>query len=470
MTPPKLSLRLRTFLFFALMAALAAAITAAALWAGFTRVSSAGVPSGFVTAGLIAGFGLTGLCAAIWRLFDANIALPVERLAAGLRARAQTGAAAGLDRSEARHLGDLAPAAEGLADRLRTASEDTEQEIAAKTTQLKAERDRLADLLSDIPLAMIIATPDHRIAMYDRQAAAALSQAAPPRLMAPLAEYLDPAPLTAAHAQLGAPGGEIPCTAEGHGGAVTFSLRLMPLTGAPGYLIIIDGAESGIPPEAARPLVYDLALMDGAVPGGDARALTALPYVVFDTETTGLLPHKDAVVQIGALRMLGPKPVPGEVFDTLVDPGRPIPPASTRVHGVSDAMVAGAPNFTTAGKSFHQFASGAVLVAHNAPFDMAFLRRHAARTGVHWDHPILDTVLLSAVLFGTTEVHTLDALCERLGVLLPPEDRHTALGDARATAAALSAMLPMLQARGLTTLDAVIAETRKHGRLLEDLN
>jgi DNA polymerase-3 subunit epsilon len=74
------------------------------------------------------------------------------------------------------------------------------------------------------------------------------------------------------------------------------------------------------------------------------------------------------------------------------------------------------------------------------------------------------------VLFGTAEVHTLDALCARLGVVLPEADRHTALGDARATAGALSAMLPMLQARGMATLDAVIAETRKHRRLLEDLN
>lgn len=470
MTVPKLSLRLRTFLFFALMAALAVSITAGALWAGFARAASAGMANGFVTAGLIAGFGLTGLCAAIWRLFDANIALPVERLAAGLRARTQTSAAAGLDRGEARYLGDLAPAAEGLARQLSAASEGTAQTVEAKTAQLKAERDRLAALLSDIPLAMVIATPDHRIAMYDRQAAAALSQAAPPRLMAPLADYVDLDALTAAHAKLGTSGGEIQCEASGHGGAVTFSLRLLPLTGAPGYLIIIDGAEADMSPEAARPLVYDLALMDGAGNAGDSRALAALPYVVFDSETTGLLPHKDEVVQIGALRMLGPKPVPGEVFDTLVNPGRPIPPSSTKVHGVSDAMVAGAPDFVSAGRAFHQFASGAVIVAHNAPFDMAFLRRHAARMGVDWDHPVLDTVLLSAVLFGTAEVHTLDALCGRLGVELPEEDRHTAIGDARATAAALSAMLPMLEARGLTTLDAVIAETRKHGRLLEDLN
>ncbi len=470
MTVAGLSLRLRTFLFFALMATLAVLICAGALWMGYARAASTSVINGFVTAGLIASFGLVALCTAIWRLFDENIARPVEQMAAGLRARTHVTAAAEIDTQAARHLGDLGPAAEGLAQRFSAASEDTAQAVEAETARLKSERDRLAALLSDIPLAMVIATPDHRIALYDRQAAAALSQTAPPRLMAPLAEYFDITSLTEAHAHLSPDGGEVTCIAAGRDGRMTFALRLLPLTGAPGYLIIIENAEADLPPEAARPLVYDLGLMDETGSSGDERALSALPYVVFDSETTGLLVHKDEVVQIAGLRMLGNRPVPGEEFDMLVDPGRPIPPASTRVHGISDEMVAGAPDFITTGRAFHRFTSGAVLVAHNAPFDIGFLRRYGARMDVAWDHPVLDTVLLSSVLFGTTEVHTLDALCDRLGVTLPEEDRHTAMGDARATAAAFAAMLPMLQARGMTTLDAVTAETRKHSRLLEDLN
>jgi DNA polymerase-3 subunit epsilon len=111
-----------------------------------------------------------------------------------------------------------------------------------------------------------------------------------------------------------------------------------------------------------------------------------------------------------------------------------------------------------------------VIVAHNAPFDMAFLRRHGARMQRQWDHPILDTVLVSAVLFGTTETHTLDALCTRLGVTIPPELRHTAMGDARATAEVLLRMLPMLEAQGVATFGQLLEETRKHGRLLKDMN
>ncbi|MEO0503152.1 MAG: exonuclease domain-containing protein, partial [Pseudomonadota bacterium] len=118
----------------------------------------------------------------------------------------------------------------------------------------------------------------------------------------------------------------------------------------------------------------------------------------------------------------------------------------------------------------HGFCRDAVLVAHNAPFDMAFLRRAEAQMGVTWDHPVLDTVLLSAIVFGTNEDHTLDALCDRLGLTIPPDLRHTALGDARVTAQALVTLIPLLEARGLRTLADVIAESKKHGRLLQDLN
>ena len=90
--------------------------------------------------------------------------------------------------------------------------------------------------------------------------------------------------------------------------------------------------------------------------------------------------------------------------------------------------------------------------------------------GVSWSHPVLDTVLLSAVAFGTTAEHSLDALCMRLSVELPDDLRHTALGDARATAEALVLLLPLLEGKGIRTFGQVIEETRRHGRLLEDLN
>lgn len=230
--------------------------------------------------------------------------------------------------------------------------------------------------------------------------------------------------------------------------------------------------EGARPKAIGRDVVYDFDLLTKAARPGVAEAeLQALTYVVFDTETTGLNPSQgDEVVQIAAVRIVNGRRLKTEVFDTLVNPGRAIPAASTEVHGITEAMVADAPGIEEAARRFHAFAAGAVLIAHNAPFDMQFLRRTEAATGLRFDHPILDTVLLSAVIFGQHETHTLDALAHRLGITIPEEARHTALGDALATADAFLKLLPMLQGRGLSRFEDLLTEVRRHGRLLKDLN
>jgi DNA polymerase-3 subunit epsilon len=101
---------------------------------------------------------------------------------------------------------------------------------------------------------------------------------------------------------------------------------------------------------------------------------------------------------------------------------------------------------------------------------MAFLRRREVELGVRFDNPILDTVLLSAVVFGQHEAHSLDALTHRLAITIPEEARHTAIGDTIATADAFLKMLPMLRGKKLTTFGDVLTEVRRHGRLLKDLN
>ena len=225
------------------------------------------------------------------------------------------------------------------------------------------------------------------------------------------------------------------------------------------------------PAPIRRQVVYDFDLLSKDRGAAVAQTrLSDLTLVVFDTETTGLSPARDEMVQIAALRIVNGRRVEGEVFDTLVDPGRPIPAASTDVHGVTDQMVKGAPTAPEAARAFHAFARGAVLVAHNAPFDLEFLRRTATQTGLAFDHPVLDTVLMSAVVYGQTEVHTLDALCARLGVVIPETARHTALGDTIATAEAFLRLVPILRARGIETFDQVLTEMRRHGRLLKDAN
>lgn len=212
-------------------------------------------------------------------------------------------------------------------------------------------------------------------------------------------------------------------------------------------------------------VTYDFAL---ASRGVASSRLADLTCVVFDTETTGMVPN-DRIVQIAGVRIARGR-LTGERFDTLVDPGRPIPPASTAIHGVTDAMVEGAPDMTAALTAFQHFTEGAVLVAHNAPFDMGFLRRAAAETGAHFDNRVLDTVLLSAMVWGQSAVHSLDALTERLGIVIPPEARHTAMGDTIATADAFLRLIPALEGKGIERFEQAVEEGRRYRSLIGDAN
>jgi len=467
----KLSLRLRIFLFFVLLGLGGVALFFASLYVGYAKALQGDLASSFILSATIGGFGLLGLSAGIWLLFDENVAKPIERLAAGLRAQTHAGAGLDLAGDTARYLGDLAPAAKAMSQQLSETAINTASLVANETQRLAAERDRLTALLTEIPIATVLVSPTHHIVLYDGQAAAILAQVHTPRLNSPIFDYFDRGAIETAWAKMTKQGKEVAFEAEGAENEQGYSLRMKPLDQGAGYLLVIDAAEAHIAPDAERPLIYDFDLLEQrSGTGADDTPLSDLTYVVFDTETTGLLPHKDEVVQIGAVRVVRGRIVPTEQIDTLVNPQMPIPAASTKVHGITDRMVADAPLIDTAARDFHRFARGAVIVAHNAPFDMAFMHRHGKRLGLEWDHPVLDTVLVSAVLFGASQTHTLDALCERLGVVIPEALRHTAMGDAYATAEVLCKMLPMLRARGITTFGDMLAETRKHGRLLEDLN
>ncbi|MCT4611455.1 MAG: 3'-5' exonuclease [Pelagimonas sp.] len=466
----QLSLRLRIFLFFSLIALGGTAIILGALYAGYARALQSDLINGFVFSGVLAILGIVALAAGVWLLFDENVAKPIEKLSSDMRARAHAGVTQDVDTKAARYLGDLAPAASAVTSALTETALSTVDKVAAETNRLEQEKARLTALLTEIPVAMILVSPEDQIVLYDGQAAEVLAQQGVPRLNAALADYFDHNALATARQTLVKTGKEVVFDAMGHDGQQSYDMRMKPMQGG-GYMLVIDGAHAEITPDAARPLTYDFDLLDQKLGATyEDTPLMALTYAVFDTETTGLLPHKDEIVQIGAVRVVNGRIIEGEVIDELVDPGIPIPPASTKVHKVSDAMVAGKPGIDVAGRHFHNFAKGSIIVAHNAPFDMAFLHRHKGKMGVTWDNPILDTVLLSAVLFGASQTHTLDALCDRLGVTIPPALRHPALGAAVATAEVLVKMLPMCQARGLLTFGDIIRETKRHGRLLEDLN
>ncbi|CAN0406240.1 unnamed protein product, partial [Discosporangium mesarthrocarpum] len=135
--------------------------------------------------------------------------------------------------------------------------------------------------------------------------------------------------------------------------------------------------------------------------------LGAMDYVVVDTETAGGDADGDAIVQIGAVRISGGEIVEEEPFTRRVNPDRPIAPASTRLHGLTDEAVADAPPVETALADFIDYAGDAVLVGHNIAVDLS-LRNGSARI----DNPVLDTMLLSLGVFEARRDHTLDALAE----------------------------------------------------------
>jgi DNA polymerase-3 subunit epsilon len=203
----------------------------------------------------------------------------------------------------------------------------------------------------------------------------------------------------------------------------------------------------------SRPEYYDFDLfqVSDQTRALDDRPLAELAYTVFDTETTGLEPAKgDEIIQIGATRVMRGKLLRQESFEQLVDPQRDIPAVGIPIHGIEPAMVVGQPTIAQVLPAFHAFARDTVLVAHNAAFDMRFLQLKEAATGLRFDQPVLDTLLLSAVIHPNQESHRLEAIAERLGLTII--GRHTALGDAMVTAEVFLKLVPLLAAQGIHTL------------------
>ena len=203
----------------------------------------------------------------------------------------------------------------------------------------------------------------------------------------------------------------------------------------------------------SRPEYYDFDLFAWSEKshGLEDRLLSELTFTVFDTETTGLNPSQgDEIIQIGATRVLNGKLLRSESFEQLVDPQRPLAPESAKIHGITSEMLRGQPTIDKVLPAFHAFAADTVLIAHNAAFDMRFLQLKEEETGLRFDHPVLDTLLLSAVIHPNQESHRLEAIAERLGLTIV--GRHTALGDAIVTAEVFLKLVPLLADKGIRTL------------------
>ena len=210
-----------------------------------------------------------------------------------------------------------------------------------------------------------------------------------------------------------------------------------------------------------RPEYYDFDLFKFEDKSIDLdRKLSELTYTVFDTETTGLEPSNgDEIIQVGAARIVNGRLLRQETFDQIVDPEIPLKPEGIPIHGITEDMVRGQPNIDLVLPAFHEFCEDTVLIAHNAAFDMRFLQLKEERTGIRFTQPVLDTLLLSAVVHPNQESHKLDVILERLGITIGT--RHNALEDALATGEVFLKLVKLLEDMGIVTVRQALEASEK---------
>ena len=181
---------------------------------------------------------------------------------------------------------------------------------------------------------------------------------------------------------------------------------------------------------------------------GDVSKNLQEEYVVFDIETTGFSPVKNRIIEIGAVKVAG-----GEIvdrFSTFVNPKAPIPFEIEKLTGIRDDMVMEAPEIEDVLPKFLDFCGEAVLVAHNANFDMSFIKENTRRLEIEKTFTYVDTVGIARMLLPNQAKHTLDAVAKTLGISL--ENHHRAVDDAEATAQIFVKFIPMLEKEGAKTL------------------
>lgn len=197
---------------------------------------------------------------------------------------------------------------------------------------------------------------------------------------------------------------------------------------------------------------------------GNATPLISLNAVFVDTETTGLDPARARLLEIGMVPLNGGKLDEASALRRLVNPGEPIPPATTKIHGIDDAAVADAPAFAGIWPPLAERLGDAVVIGHTLGFDLAVLKRECDRAGLTWRAPrTLDTRLLAQVVEPRLGGYTLEHLAAWLNVTVA--NRHSAVGDAILTARIFLALLPKLREGNIRTL----AEAEKACLALSDV-
>ncbi len=174
-------------------------------------------------------------------------------------------------------------------------------------------------------------------------------------------------------------------------------------------------------------------------------------YVVFDLETTGFSPEFNKIIEIGAVKIVEGKIV--DRFSTFVNPQVPIPFKIEQLTSIKDDMVVNAPVIEEILPKFMEFCEGCIMVAHNADFDMSFIKNNCKRMNIPCEPTIIDTVALARVLLPMLNRFKLDTVAKAVNVSL--DHHHRAVDDAECTALIFQKFIPMLQDRGVYTLDEV---------------
>ncbi len=191
-----------------------------------------------------------------------------------------------------------------------------------------------------------------------------------------------------------------------------------------------------------------------------AIPLLSLNAVAFDSETTGLDTSKARMIQLGAVRIVKGEIDPAQNFQQLINPGVSISEANQAIHGISNADVADAKSFAEVYPAFKDWWQDSILIGYASGFDLARLKREQQLAEIDWNAPrCLDVRYLVNIISPTLPDFSLDTIASWLEIEI--KHRHSALGDAIATARIFVALIPMLRERGIRTLAEAERACRK---------